>query len=253
MSPIWKSELLSKQSWLVHGTATLAFGSTRYPNPGEEDATADNRGDFLRALGVDPSRLVVAGNVHGNNVEIVSPSHVSPPHREERSGVVVLRINDCDGLVTSSPSITIATKTADCLPIYIADPTTRTVAIVHAGWKGVMAGIAIEAVRAMTLNHQPRGLVAAIGPSIGACHYTIHDERRYEMLTKTPFALPDDFYDGRVDLRAIAVRQLVASGIEATNVDSTAPCTACHPDVFASYHLSRDLSVGMLSAIGIVR
>ncbi len=240
MDSIWQSDLLSKQSWLVHGTATLAFGSTRYPNPGENDATAENRATFLRALGVDPSRSVVAGNVHGNKIENVDA--LVPP-----------RIADCDGLVTSSPSIAIATKTADCLPIFLADPTTKTVAIVHAGWKGVMAGIAIEAVRAMTANHQPRALEVAIGPSIGACHYTIHDERRYEMLAKTPFALPDDFYDGRVDLRLIAVRQLVASGIAEANVDASAPCTACHPENFASYHLSRDLSVGMLSAIGIVR
>ncbi len=237
MNSIWQSELLSKQSWLVHGTATLAFGSTRYPNPKEEDMTVENRGTFLSELGLDPSRLVVSGNVHGKNIEIV----------EGRSQ----RIDDCDGLVTSTPGIVLATKTADCLPIFIADPTTRTVAVVHAGWKGVMAGIAMEAAHAMATNSQHRALVVAIGPSIGPCHYSIHDERRDEMRANTPFVSPDDFFDGRVDLRAIVVRQLVASGVPAENIDASAPCTACHPDVFASYHLSRNPSIGTLSAIAI--
>ncbi|MEI6511353.1 MAG: polyphenol oxidase family protein [Candidatus Uhrbacteria bacterium] len=254
MNDIWQSELLSKQDWLVHGTATLAFGSTRYPNADEIDANVENRATFLCELGLDTSRLVVSENVHGKIVATVDPVllfRVSPPHREEGSGVVVARVNDCDGLVTSLPNIPIAIKTADCLPIFIADPTTRTVAIVHAGWKGVAAGIAIEAVRVMTLNHQPRALVVAIGPSIGSCHYAIHDERRDEMIAKTPFVSLDDFSDGRVDLRAIVVRQLVSSGVIAKNVDAFAPCTACHPDLLASYFLSQDASQGMLSTIAI--
>jgi len=50
---------------------------------------------------------------------------------------------------------------------------------------------------------------------------------------------------------AIVVRQLVSSGVLATNVDASAPCTACHPEKFASYFLSRDMTRGMLSAISI--
>ncbi len=258
---IWLSELLSKQEWVAHGTATLAFGSTRYPNAGEEDANVENRAKFLRALGLDPSRLVASENVHGKSV-----SRVSPPSVKEGLGVVLDRIADCDGLVTTTPSIVLATKTADCLPIFIADPTTRTVAIVHAGWKGVMAGIAIEAVRAF-VDHGSfaRDLIVAIGPSIGPCHYVIHGERRDEMLATTPFVREEDFVittpnpslkeegrrEYRVDLRAIVVRQLVSSGVLATNIDASAPCTACHPDRFASYFLSRDMSQGMLSAIAI--
>lgn len=250
MNAIWQSALFLRQDWLAHGTASLSFGSTRYPDAEERDVTAENRARFLRALGIGSSRLVVSGNVHGQHVERIG----------ERSPS---RIPFCDGLITSVPSVAIATKTADCLPIFLADPTTRAVAIVHAGWKGVMAGVAIEAVRALASNYQPRvsppsagprlmaGLVVAVGPSIGPCHYAIHDERRDEMLEKTPFASVGDFSDGRVDLRSIVARQLVSSGVLASNIDASAPCTACHPDAFASYFLSRDPSVGMLSAIAI--
>lgn len=231
----WQSSLLNEIPWLAHGTATRDFGSTRYPKEGEADVTAENRARFLGTLGFDASRLVVSGNVHGKNIEPVSgPGFVS----------------NCDGLVSSEPGLVLGTKSADCLPLFLVDPTTRTVAIVHAGWKGVAAGIAIEAVRAFVdRGTNPRDILIAIGPSIDACHYQVQPDRRADMLARTPFILPDDFTDGRVDLRAIVVRQLVASGVRSANIDASAPCTACEPERFWSYVLLQDASEGMLSVI----
>lgn len=251
---IWKSKRLSEIPWLAHGTATRDFGSTRYPNVGEADETRENREWFVRELGLDPTRLVVSENVHGNAVEIVSGSSLPV-------------VPECDGLLTSEPGLVLGVKTADCLPLFFVDPTTHTVAIAHAGWKGVAAGIAIEALRAMRNTGRQgktsrntgcqgktsgvEGVLVAIGPSIGACHYAIRDERREEMLARTPFVSPDDFADGRVDLRAIVARQLVASGVLPSNIDVSAPCTACRLDKYASYFLSHDMRQGMLSVIAI--
>jgi len=229
---------------LAHGTATRDFGSTRYPDFDEEDATRENRERFVRELGLDPSRLVVSENVHGRAVATVAAASSPIMHT-------------CDGLLTSEPGLVLGVKTADCLPLFFVDPASRTVAIAHAGWKGVAAGIAIEALRAMS-NTGCQGktpgvnrVLVAIGPSIGACHYAIRDDRRDEMLARTPFVSPDDFMDGRVNLRAIVTRQLVSSGILPSNIDASAPCTACHPDKFASYFLSHDASQGMLSVVAI--
>lgn len=239
----WQSALLNEIPWLAHGTATRDFGSTRYPGEGEEDTTAGNREKFLRALGLDPSRLTVSGNVHGNRV--------STPAKEGPGGGL-RRIENSDGVITSNPGLVLGTKTADCLPLFFVDPTTRTVAIAHAGWKGVASGIAIEAVRAFSeRGSHPSDLIVAIGPSIGPCHYQVSAERRAEMLARTPFISPDDFSDGRVDLRAVVVRQLVSSGVAAQNIDANSPCTACEPDRFWSYVLLQDASDGMLSVISI--
>lgn len=235
MSYIWQSKFLNAIPWIAHGTATRDFGSTRYPAEGEQDATAENRARFLRAMGLDPTRLAVSGNVHGNHVASASESG---------------RVSDCDGLISSDPSLILGTKTADCLPLFFVDPTTRTVAIAHAGWKGVAAGIAIEAVRAfLARGSRPSDIVVAIGPSIGPCHYQVSTERRQDMLARTPFITENDFADGRVDLRAIVVRQLVASGVRSTNVDAAAPCTACESERFYSYVLRQDAGLGMLSVI----
>lgn len=238
----WQSSLLNEIPWLAHGTATRDFGSTRYPKEGETDTTAENRARFLGALGLDPSRLVVSGNVHGNRVEPVSDPGFVP---------------NCDGLISSEPGLVLGTKSADCLPLFFVDPTTRTVAIAHVGWKGVAAGIAIEAVQSLVRNARLQGkkpgvecgVLVAIGPSVGACHYRVQPDRRADMLARTPFILPDDFADGRVDLRAIVVRQLAASGVLPAHIDASAPCTACEPERFWSYVLLQDASEGMLSVI----
>lgn len=234
---VWQSSLLSKIPWIAHGTATRDFDSTRYPNGGEEDTAADNRARFLHALGLDPSRLAVSGNEHGNHVAAVSEPGYVP---------------DCDGLIASDPNLILGTKTADCLPLFFVDPATRTVAIAHAGWKGVASGIAIESVRAfLERGARPQDLLVAIGPSIGPCHYSVSEERRADMLARTPFISTGDFSENRVDLRAITVRQLVASGVLPSNVDAAAPCTACESDRFWSYVLLQDASRGMLSVISI--
>lgn len=244
----WQSPLLNKIPWLTHATSTRDFGSLRYPNIGEtEDPCAESRATFVESLGLDAARVSLAGNEHGNRV--------SPPAKEGLRGG--LRVPHCDGLITSESGVALALKTADCLPIFFVDPVTRTVAISHAGWKGVASGIAIETVRAfLARGSRPQDLLVAIGPSIGPCHYEIGAPRRDDMLARTPFVLPDDFssigvpYEGRgrpgddeekfmVDLRAMVVRQLVSSGVTAMHIDASAPCTACERERFFSYHLTR--------------
>lgn len=255
---VWSSPLFEDMPWLAHGTATRAFGSTRYPNAGEGDATSENRARFFGMFGLDAARVAMSGNVHGNRVVDVAAG---------TSGLVT----DCDGLVTSVPCLALATKTADCLPLFFVDPVLRMVGIAHAGWKGVAAGIAMEAVRALARRgSRPSDLLVAVGPSVGPCHYEIGAPRRDDMLSRTPFVEPPDFSSVgfpyragsrpgddeekfMADLRAMVVRQLRAAGVGSDHIDASAPCTACRPDLFFSYTLVRDPSLGMLSAIAVIQ
>ena len=68
-------------------------------------------------------------------------------------------------------------RTADCVPLLLADRAARAVAAVHAGWRGVAAGVVGRAVEALTaVGVEPHGLVAAIGPAIGVCCYRVGAE-----------------------------------------------------------------------------
>ncbi len=117
--------------------------------------------------------------------------------------------------------------TADCLPIVIAAP--GAVAAVHAGWRGLDAGVIGNAVT--KLRELSGGVLnAAIGPGAGACCYEVGDElhRRFK-------AHSQDFHHGRnLDLKAIARVQLMEAGV--AHIHDTEVCTICgDPQLTFSY------------------
>jgi YfiH family protein len=82
-----------------------------------------------------------------------------------------------DAQWTADPGVLLGVAAADCVPILVADPS-GPIGVAHAGWQGTSLRVAEALVEAMALGGADRGgLVAAIGPSIGPCCYTIDDER----------------------------------------------------------------------------
>jgi len=134
----------------------------------------------------------------------------------------------CDGLWSDEPGRAMLLLTADCMPIAIAREDTErpALAILHAGWRGLLAGIVGAGVRAVA----SRRLAAAIGPSIGPCCYEVGEE------VAAPFreAFGDDVVrDGRLDLWTAAERALRAAGVE--RVDRSDLCTSCQGERFFSH------------------
>ncbi len=136
------------------GVPGVVFG-TRALGDGRNDAEV--RAAISSRLGI-PREWATITQVHGDRVvQVTEPGH----HGE------------ADGLVTEVPSLVMAIATADCLPVVIIGSSTR--AVVHAGWRGVAAGIVPSAVGAMAmLGDRPRG--AVIGPHIGPCCYEVGPE-----------------------------------------------------------------------------
>jgi YfiH family protein len=139
---------------------------------------------------------------------------------------------DADGVVTAAHGVRTLALTADCLPVALATP--RAVAMVHAGWGGLAAGVlqaGVDALRAL----DPEGtLHAAIGPAAGACCYEVGDE--------VAARFPDEprRADRTLDLKGIAARRLRAAG--AVDVLDVGRCTMCEPDVFFSHRASGGLT-----------
>ena len=239
----WQSELLSQFPWLVHATSTRVWGSLRYPDLGEqEDKTHKGRHEFMSEAGLDPANSVYLDNVHGAKVSCVGTNLASK------------RMTGSDAVFSIIKGRHLVTKTADCLPIFIVDRRLFYVGLLHAGWKGVAHGIVKNLVGAMKKERSyPHDLYIAIGPSIGACHYRVHNDRKSEMLLQgntlaSDFVPEDDKY--AIDLRDIVTRQFIGQGVPEKQIENTAPCTACDKDNYFSHHLTREFDC-MLSVIGI--
>jgi YfiH family protein len=151
-------------------------------------------------------------------------------------------VGEGDGLLTGEPGITVSIRTADCLPILIADARTGAVAAVHAGWRGTAAGIAGLAVDRMRseFGAKPQDLLAAIGPGIGKCCYQVGIEVARQL---------GESEAGCVDLADHNRRQLEAAGLPAAHIDVVALCTFCQAGEFFSYRREGERAGRMISFI----
>ena len=164
---------------------------------------------------------------------------------------------EADALVASEPEMRIAVKSADCLPILLADPEKRVVAAVHAGWRGCVAGIAARAVEKMEqlFGSRPADLIAAFGPSIRACCFEVGPEVAQQFLPWFP-EREDLGRRNHVDLPEASLRQLVSAGLRPERISTGAPCTVCggalaKPQEFHSWRRDHKTGARMHSVIWI--
>jgi len=156
------------------------------------------------------------------------------------------RQEDADALIENTPGIAIGVKTADCVPILLADPVSRAVAAIHAGWRGTAAGIVAAAIRCMAseFGTQPEDIHAAIGPSIRPCCYEVGPEVAIEFGVLPPGHV-------HLNLPAINARQLQAAGVLAANISTSEDCTKCAADRYHSFRRDREAAGRMISWIRI--
>jgi len=218
--------------WDVPGPYRVAFstrlggvsdGPFRSLNLGirtEDDPArvVENRTRFCVAVDADPDGATMAWQRHGATVTRARPRGIVTP------GTVY---DHCDGLWSDEPGRAMLLLTADCLPIAIARTDGEpAVGILHAGWRGLLAGIVAAGVRALG----GVGLAAAIGPSIGPCCYEVGDE--VALPFREAFGA-DVVRDGKLDLWTATERALRAAGVE--HVDRFDLCTSCDPERFFSH------------------
>jgi YfiH family protein len=204
--------------------------------------------DALAAsVGSSPDRLLRVRQVHGAVVWEADP--VRPvPAAEARP--------EADAIVSTPSGPAVAVQVADCVPILLADPETGAVAAIHAGWRGVAAGVVDAAVRTMRrLDVRPANLVAALGPSIGPGRYEVGESVRDAFASAGwPANRLDRWFPTRpgmrphLDLWRAVSDQLEEAGVRPARVHVAALCTATHNDVFCSYRADGP-GTGRLAAI----
>lgn len=222
----------------AHGFTTRAGGVSDAPydtlNLGfkwgdQPEAVRENRRRVAQAIGAP--ELVLASQVHGRAVVEVrdadAPSSIAG--------------QPADALVTDVRGVALAVLVADCVPLVLADARTGACAAVHAGWRGVVAGVAVEALRRLerAFGARPDEVCVAMGPSIGPCCFEVGDEVSAAFAAAWPGA-PGVVRAGpggkpHVDLRQALALQLAHAGVRGPHIDAAAPCTKCSPDRFFSY------------------
>ncbi len=248
MSVALRSELLARHGF-AHGFslrtggvsegpfATLNLGRTVGDAP---QAVEENLRRFAEAIGVAPEAIYEVSQVHGRTVV------------EVRAGDEVrgIRPIEADALATAVPGAAVAVRTADCVPVLIADVERGAVAAVHAGWRGVVAravGAAIDRLEPASPAH----LVAAIGPHIRADAFEVGDEVARQI---AEVAHGEDVVLLRaprphVDLAKTLKAQLAARGLSPSQIDDVGGCTLSEPARFFSHRRDAGRTGRHLSAI----
>jgi len=286
---IVRSRQLSQFPWLVHGFSTRVGGFSRVYSrddlnlgftPDDSRATVEkNRAAFLRELGAATRRhsskkaietpwpLVTLRQVHSDIIHRVDSVPAEQPVG--------------DGLITATPGLLLGVQTADCIPVIVVDTRRHAVGVFHAGWRGTVKRIVEKGAGEMVrhFGSRPRDLKAAIGPGISGCCYEVGEEVRTEFESQFAYAaslfrevkesdpvrekypllfltarapghsvLPNKIF---LDLVEANRQQLMAAGVPKKNIESSALCTNCHPELLFSYRAEKGKTGRSMGVAGV--
>jgi len=162
-------------------------------------------------------------------------------------------LDEGDAMVTATAGVRLVVRTADCVPILLADPQRKAVAAVHAGWRGTAAGIVAKTIDRMEAEFGTRAedVVAAIGPSIGECCYEVGREVLGELRAWRP-ELGESTQQACVNLPHINRVQMLSRGVPMGRIVTAGLCTRCWEGEFFSYRRDRQNPGRMQSWIAIL-
>ena len=233
------------------GQSKAPFDSMNLGNPNGceiQDDSANvwaNYDRLLNAVGCPGRELLRVHQVHGAGVV------------RARAGEPFDLSAKADALVGDDPRRVLSVRVADCVPVLLATADGRAVAAVHAGWRGVIAGVVPAAAAELRSVYVERGgrrdgrVVAAVGPSIGFDAFEVGPEVVAEFRRvfgpEAPVRQAADG-KGRVDLREAIFRQLLAAGVERESVDLTDRCTFRDAGEFFSHRREKGIT-GRMAAV----
>jgi hypothetical protein len=169
------------------------------------------------AIGIGDWPLFTAQQVHGNKIAVVDSYSRGPVGRE---------FPGCDGIITNQRGIALGIYVADCCALYIVDPKTPAIGLVHSGRKGTEVGVVTNAINQMKerFGSNPTNMIVQLSPCIRPPHYEI--DFAEEILQQC---------------RALGVKEIHDSGV----------CTACDLGRYYSYRAEKGKTGRMLALVGL--
>lgn len=172
--------------------------------------------ELRHEIGIGDWPLIAAQQVHADKIAII-----------DRSIDRDTEFAGCDGLITNRKRIALGIHVADCAAVYIIDPKTPAIGLVHSGKKGTELAIASKAIEKMgeQFGSNPADLIVQLSPCIRPPHYEI-------------------------DFAAEIVEQLRTAGVK--QIHDSGVCTACDIDRYYSYRAEKGKTGRMLALLGLV-
>jgi len=175
-----------------------------------------SRESSLNRIGLKLKNTAIPEQVHGNKIKWVD----SPG-----------RYYNMDGLVSSNPNLILSLKVADCVPVYLFDPTSQIFALIHSGWKGTKGKIVNEGVKLMIeKGAQLKCIKCYLGPSIGPCCYEVGNDVSRFYSSESKILLNSDKV--KLNIKLEIKIELKRMGVLANNINISDLCTfeqsKCH-------------------------
>jgi hypothetical protein len=169
------------------------------------------------AIGIGDWPLFTAQQVHGNKIAIVDGCSRGSGSRE---------FSGRDGIITNQQGVALGIYVADCCAVYIVDPKTPAIGLVHSGRKGTELSVVTNAIRQMIdrFGSHPENMIAQLSPCIRPPHY-------------------------EVDFAAEIIRQCRALGVK--EIHDSCICTTCDLNRYYSYRAEKGKTGRMLALIGL--
>ena len=243
MSPPFKTHELLTHDGIAHGFFGREGGVSerQYASlnvgQGSQDQSeniTENRSRVATALGTTEDKLLSLSQIHSTEVLIVdAPFNGTLPK--------------ADGLVTKTPNLAISALAADCGPVLFCDPEARIIGTCHAGWRGALAGITTDTIRAMeSLGAQRENICAVLGPCISQDSYEVGHDYRDSFVAENE--AHDRFFrlgpnqKPHFDLKRFILAKIRKDGV--MQIDALPDCTYAQPDAYFSYRYNTHKGIG---------
>ena len=236
-----KAPILEKISGVVHGFSTRRESISYVAIEKSGSQPDGEREVFLAALGMAAWPMGRLRQVHSNRVRHFDTSAFA---NESPEG---------DAAYTGLPGIALEVRTADCVPILIAERSARVVAMAHAGWRGTSGGVVRKVVNSIVSEFgvSAADLAVVMGPHIGVCCMEVGEEVFAGFDDPGVFERPPEWAKPHLNLAEANRRQLLAAGVRPQMIQTSLLCTRCRSDMFYSYRRDGADAGRMYAVIGI--
>jgi copper oxidase (laccase) domain-containing protein len=185
--------------------------------------------EIRNGTGFDDWALFTAEQVHGNKIAVLDEvgSARTDHGRRGAASLPGREFRACDGIITNQRGVALGIYVADCCAVYIVDPKTPAIGLVHSGRKGTELGVVTNAIKQMTerLGSDPTSMIVQLSPCIRPPHYEI-------------------------DFASEITRQCLALGVQ--HIHDSVTCTACDLSRYYSYRAEKGKTGRMLAVLGLI-